>query len=175
VKHKKQLILSCLLAISLHTPEVPSILLLLFLPLFLLTVALRYSVAFTKVLSLYHSWIHPLHHSPLSCILPFLESFNRSHCSIFIHEYIIFLPYSPSYTLSLSSPFHRYQPPDRTYFPFLFSTFEKKEFHCDISVYTYYNLSWLIPSVFIKGIGNDYYYGNGNLTILCLLCWWVGM
>jgi hypothetical protein len=28
------------------------------------------------------------------------NSFNRSHFSIFIHEYIIFLLYSPSYTLS---------------------------------------------------------------------------
>jgi hypothetical protein len=27
-----------------------------------------------------------------------LSSFNRSHFSIFIHEYVIFLPHSPSYT-----------------------------------------------------------------------------
>jgi hypothetical protein len=32
------------------------------------------------------------------------NSFNTSHFSIFIYEYIIFLPYSPSYTLSLYPP-----------------------------------------------------------------------
>jgi hypothetical protein len=37
-------------------------------------------------------------------------------------------PYSPSCTLSLyPPPSHWYQPPDRTYFTFLFSDFEKKD------------------------------------------------
>jgi hypothetical protein len=42
-------------------------------------------------------------------------SFNRSHFSIFIHEYIKFPLHSPSYTLSLYPPQHCYQPPDRIY------------------------------------------------------------
>jgi hypothetical protein len=32
---------------------------------------------------------------------PFLEQFQRSHCFTFIHEYIIFTSYLPSYTFSL--------------------------------------------------------------------------
>jgi hypothetical protein len=43
----------------------------------------------------------PLHHSPLS--LPF-NSFSRSHFSIFIREYTICPPHSPSYTLSSYRP-----------------------------------------------------------------------
>jgi hypothetical protein len=58
-------------------------------------------VTFTEVLVIYHSWIHPFHHSPLSSLPPFLESFKRSYFSIFIHEYIIFSQYLPSYILSL--------------------------------------------------------------------------
>jgi hypothetical protein len=57
-------------------------------------------VIFTKVLTLYHSWIHPFHHSPLSPLPHSSSSFNRSNFSIYIHVYI-FLPYSLSYTLSL--------------------------------------------------------------------------
>jgi hypothetical protein len=43
-------------------------------------------------------WVHPIHHSPLSSYS--WNSFNSSHFSSFIHEYIIYPPYSPSYTLS---------------------------------------------------------------------------
>jgi hypothetical protein len=53
----------------------------------------RCTVTFTKVFAIYHSWIHPL--SSFSFSLPSWNSFNRSHFSIFIHEYIIFPPYSP--------------------------------------------------------------------------------
>jgi hypothetical protein len=60
-----------------------------------------YIVTFTKVLTICHSWIHPLHHSPLSPSHHFWNSFSRSHFSIFIHEYIVFPLYSPSYTFSL--------------------------------------------------------------------------
>jgi hypothetical protein len=35
-----------------------------------------YIVTFTKVLTMYHSWIHPLHHSSLSPLPPFLEWFQ---------------------------------------------------------------------------------------------------
>jgi hypothetical protein len=63
-------------------------------------VELGHIVTFTKVLRIFHSWIHP------SSILPYLpfphswNSFNWSHFSIFIHEYKIFLLHSPAYTLS---------------------------------------------------------------------------
>jgi hypothetical protein len=61
--------------------------------------------------------VHPLHHSPLSSLSHSWNSFNRSHCSIYIHEYIILLPYSPFYTLSLYlPPSHWYEPPDRNCF-----------------------------------------------------------
>jgi hypothetical protein len=46
----------------------------------------------------------PLHHSPLSSFPHSWNGFNRSHFSVFIHEYRIFLPYSCSYTLSLCPP-----------------------------------------------------------------------
>jgi hypothetical protein len=87
-----------------------------------------YTVTFTKVLIIYHSLIHPLHHSPLSSPTPFLDSFIRSHFSIFIHEYIIFIPYESSYTLSLYTPTHWFQLPDRTCSVFLSSIFEKRHF-----------------------------------------------
>jgi hypothetical protein len=32
-----------------------------------------YAVTFTKVLIIYHNWIHSLYHSPLSSLSPFLE------------------------------------------------------------------------------------------------------
>jgi hypothetical protein len=48
-----------------------------------------------------HSWIHLLHHSPLSPLPHSCNSFIRSHFSIFIPVYTVFAPYSPSYTLSL--------------------------------------------------------------------------
>jgi hypothetical protein len=54
-----------------------------------ISVVLGVHVTFTKVLTISHSQIHPaiilLHPPP-----PFLDSFTRSHFSIFIHEYIIF-------------------------------------------------------------------------------------
>jgi hypothetical protein len=68
-------------------------------------------VTFTKVLTTYQSRIHLLHHSPLSSFLHSWDSFNRPHFSIFIHEYIIFLPHSPSHTLSFCpSPSHWHHP-----------------------------------------------------------------
>jgi hypothetical protein len=93
---------------------------------------------------------HPFHHSPPYPLPHSSNSFNRSHFSIFIYEYIIFLPYFPSYILSwyLPPPSHWYQPLDRTWFMFLSSFFEgeKKDifvclrylykvFHYAISMY----------------------------------------
>jgi hypothetical protein len=73
--------------------------------------------------------VHPLHHSPLPLFPHSWNNFNRSHFSIFIHDYIIFLPHSLFYTLSLYLPPCRwYQHPDRTGFTFLFSIFEKGHF-----------------------------------------------
>jgi hypothetical protein len=80
---------------------------------------------------------------------PIKTSFNRSHFSIFIHEYIIFPPYLSSFTLSLCPlPSHWNQLPDRTYFTFLHFTFKKmhvclkySKFHYGISMYIG-NISW---------------------------------
>jgi hypothetical protein len=68
----------------------------LFLKFFI--VLLRVHMTFIKVLTIHHSWIHPLHHS----LYPLRHSwngFNRSNFSVYIHVYIIFPPHSPSYTL----------------------------------------------------------------------------
>jgi hypothetical protein len=56
-----------------------------------------YIVTFAKVLTVYHSWIYLLHHSPLSPSPYSWNCFNRSHFSIFIYEYIKCSPHSPSF------------------------------------------------------------------------------
>jgi hypothetical protein len=118
----------------------------------------------TYNVSITHTWIHPLHHSPLSS-LPHPDSwnsFNRYHFCIYMHVYTFFVLYSPSYLLSLLPPtFSHFQlvPPytlGRTCSSLLFSDFveEKREkikkinifvclrlrllhreFPCDISMY----------------------------------------
>jgi hypothetical protein len=63
-----------------------------------------YIVAFTKVLTLYqiyHTSIHPLHHSPSFPSPHSWNSCNRHHFSNYIHVHTVFVPYSPSNTLSL--------------------------------------------------------------------------
>jgi hypothetical protein len=75
-------------------------------------VVLGYTVTFIKLLTIYHSWIHPLHNSPLSFLPYSWNSFNRSHFPIYIYESITFLPHSPFYILSLyHSPSQWYQSP----------------------------------------------------------------
>jgi hypothetical protein len=76
--------------------------------LFLLLLYWGYTVAFTKVLTLYHSWIILLYpSSPLSW-----NSFNRCHFSIHIHVYTVFAQYLPFYTFSSClPPSHWYQFP----------------------------------------------------------------
>jgi hypothetical protein len=66
-----------------------------FKKIFLLSLYRGYIVTFTKVLTIYHSWIHLLQHFLSSLPPHFWNGLNRCHFSIFIHEYIIFLPYSP--------------------------------------------------------------------------------
>jgi hypothetical protein len=100
-----------------------------------------YIVTFTKVLNNYYSWIHPFHHSPLSW-----SSFKRSHFSVFEHEYIVFPPYSPSFTLSLHS-LHWYQSPDRTCFTF-WSAFLKKTFLFVSYTWKYHNETPCIAILF---------------------------
>jgi hypothetical protein len=115
-----------------------------------------------------------LHHSIILLYPPSPHSWNsvnRSHFSIYIHVYRIFLPYSPfnpfPYFLSPPTGTH---PPDRNCFAFLISVFVKKKkdifvclrwlyrvFYCDISMYN--NLNWLIPSIFL-------------LSILVPFLWW---
>jgi hypothetical protein len=54
----------------------------------------RYIVTFTKVLTLYHCWIHP----SIILLIPGIVSTGLIF-SIFIHEYIVFPQYSPFYTI----------------------------------------------------------------------------
>jgi hypothetical protein len=56
-----------------------------------------------------------------------LNNFNRSHFSIFIHEYIIFPPYSPPTYIFISSPLSLVPTPRQDLFYFLSSVFEKKK------------------------------------------------
>jgi hypothetical protein len=129
----------------------------------------RYIVTFTKVLTIYHSW-WPLHHSLSSPLPHSWNSFKRSQFSIFIDEYIIFLPYSPSYTLPLYPPPPTCtKPPGKDLFYLsvlhFFSHFCLFEiaiqgvslwhFHIYICVYIYiyiciyHNPKWFIPSIFL--------------------------
>jgi hypothetical protein len=85
-------------------------------------------VTFTKALTIYHSWIHPLHHSLIPPFPHSWNSFNLSHFSIFIHEYIIFPLYSPSYTLFLYLPSPIVTIPRQDLFHLPFSIFEKSHF-----------------------------------------------
>jgi hypothetical protein len=99
------------------------------------------------------------------------NSFNMSHFSISIHEYIIFWPYSPSYTFSLHPPpSHWCQLSDSTCFTFLFSIFEKRHFYLNktaiqgvsrwhFHVHMYYNPNWFTLSIF-------------RLSTLVLFLWW---
>jgi hypothetical protein len=84
------------------------------------------------------------------------NGFNKSHFSIFIHEQIIFLPYSPSYTLFFYLTLSDWcQPPDRACVTLLISVFEKRYKMAiqgvslwGFCVYVYYNPNWFIPLFF---------------------------
>jgi hypothetical protein len=58
------------------------------------------------------------------------NSFNRPHFSIYIHVYIVFEPYSPSYTLSPSPCSHGYQTPRQDLFcPSILQFLKEKKWH----------------------------------------------
>jgi hypothetical protein len=127
-----------------------------------------YIVAFTKVLTtyqIYHTWIYLLHHSPLS-LLPSWNSFNRCHCSIYIHVYTVFAIYSSSYSFPTSSLCSCwYFPPHQTgpvspscslilqkknkwhFWLFKITTQGVSLWH--FHVYMYYNPNWFISSIFL--------------------------
>jgi hypothetical protein len=87
------------------------------------------------------------------------NSFNRSHFSIFIFEYIIFLPYSFFYTFSLyPPPSYWCQLPRQELF--YLPHFGKRHFclynvtiwevtFWHFHVYVYYNPNWFILSIFL--------------------------
>jgi hypothetical protein len=124
------------------------------------------TVVFSKVLTIYHSWIHPLHHSPLSPSPHSSNRFNRPHCSIFTHEYTIFPSYSPSYTLSLypPTPYTGTNPPEGHVLPSYSLVFEnKRHFYlfkiytgCFIVTFPYYYLNWFNPSIFLLSTSPSY-------------------
>jgi hypothetical protein len=101
-------------------------------------------VTFTTVLTIYLSWIHPLHLSPLFSLLPLLEYFNRSHFPF--HAWV----QSISTTFTLLHPvlmtFTRANPQTGAVLPtcslflkekyiFICLRWLYREFHCDISMY----------------------------------------
>jgi hypothetical protein len=82
------------------------------------------------------------------------NSFNMSHFSICINEYIIFLLHSASFTLSLYlPPSHRYHVPDRTCFTFC-SLFLIKRYFCLLKVAQQGVFLWL----FLLLTRNDNHY-----------------
>jgi hypothetical protein len=72
-----------------------------------------YTAAFIKVLTIYYTWIHPLHHSPLS-LSPLIPGIV-SKAVIFLFAYMCrqYLCHirSPTTLPHLLSPSHWYQPP----------------------------------------------------------------
>jgi hypothetical protein len=87
--------------------------------MFLLCAGWGYTVAFTSVLTIYQiydTWIHPLHHSPLSSLPHSWNSFNRFHFPIYTHVYTIFTLYSHSHAFypTLIPPPTGTNTPDRT-------------------------------------------------------------
>jgi hypothetical protein len=68
----------------------------------LITVVLGAHCTFTKVLTIYRSWIHPLHHSPLSpSSMPGIVSRNETCWNYFPHMSYAADGHGPSYTSPL--------------------------------------------------------------------------
>jgi hypothetical protein len=57
----------------------PLLLLSLFLGIFCCCAGWGYIVSFTKVLTIYHTWVHPLSHSPLTSLFPIRKSWVHFH------------------------------------------------------------------------------------------------
>jgi hypothetical protein len=114
-----------------------------------------YVVAFRKILTIDQikdSWIHLLHHSPLSLHPHSWSSFSRSYFSICTHVYTVSAPCSPSHTLTPPPPHsHRYQSRDRTYSALLFSDFVKEKKMTFLFVLDRYTGSFLVtfPCMFV--------------------------
>jgi hypothetical protein len=139
-------------------------LLLMFIRIFFMIVLLLYwgyIVSFTKLISIYHRWIHP----SSSFIFPShnsLNSFNRSHFSIFVHVYIIFPLHSVTYTFPyIPSPPTGTNP--QAGLTFMFPIFEKWHFCMfkiatqrillwHFHVYVYYNLICFLPCISLFSI-----------------------
>jgi hypothetical protein len=114
-------------------------------------------VTFTKVLTIYHGWIHP---SIILLYLPFGDSFSRPHFSIYIHEYIIFPLYAHSYTILLYPPPSTGTNPQTGPVLFPYFQFLKNRHFCLLEiaiqgvslwyfhVCMYHNLNEFIPCIF---------------------------
>jgi hypothetical protein len=115
-----------------------------------------YIVAFTKVpkiYQIYHTWIHPLHHSPLSYhpLIPGIVSTGFIFPFTYMWTYYLYCvclptPLSPLFLLPLLL-----MPPDRTCSTFLLSDFIKeKKWHFRLFKITtqwvslYYSPNWFI-------------------------------
>jgi hypothetical protein len=65
-----------------------------------------YIVTFTKVLMIYHNWIHLFHHCPLSPLHSW-NSLNMSHFCTWVHG--VFIRFSLSHPFLIPSHSHWYQ------------------------------------------------------------------
>jgi hypothetical protein len=118
---------------------------------------------FFTIHQIYHSWIHPLHHSPLSPPLPVIVStgliFTFTHmCTWNLHHIHPPTPFPHHFPPPMGT-----QSPDRTCSALLFSNFVKEEkWHFCLfkmatlgvsvwyfRVYMYYSPIWLIYSIFL--------------------------
>jgi hypothetical protein len=103
------------------------------------------------------SWILPLHHSPLSPIIPFLEEFQEVIFFCFNNEYIIFLH---SFLISPSLPLLPTPSQDLFYLPvlgcwkktLLFKIVVQKVslWHFHMYIYMYYIPNWFTLSIFLS-------------------------
>jgi hypothetical protein len=108
-----------------------------------------YNVTFTKVLAIYHSWIHPLYHSPVNSppAIPGIVAtglifpFTCMYTWYFHHVHLL-------QAFFVSSPLWLYQPPRQNLLCLPAIRFCKKKWHfclrqlyrvfpCDISIYIY--------------------------------------
>jgi hypothetical protein len=82
------------LEFELFSPH-PQIYLFIFSIFYYIILYWGYIMTFTKVLALYHSWIYPIHHSPLFSLPLFLEYwtpfFSNSWFSVFFKIIIVYV------------------------------------------------------------------------------------
>jgi hypothetical protein len=126
---------------------------------------LKYIVTCIKVLTVYHTWIHLRHHSPLSPLPHSWNSFNRPRFSTLIHKCIRFPPYSLSDSFSLHPPPHTCAKQTKSVLPSC-SLFLKKRHFClymiaslwHFHVHRYYKPNWFLSIFLLSTLAPFFFY-----------------